>query len=232
MSIAELPKIVDLLNPFREMAHQRREVTAMPPGDVRIEPLDLNSDGSLVPLEPGSWFVCFVPPIDRQWWHPLLHRMHKHVFALRPEPSGAWTVFEPWWTRLLTATITSEQARKFLCWGARGDVLLVREAIPGDSSQFRGMMTCGALVSHLLGRRYLVWTPHQLYRVLRKEPGVCHVEVSALLRHGLTGLTTEDSRAIWACEACRPRELKRRRGRVIGPFCMRCGRTLEPRDKR
>ncbi len=231
MSIAELPRIISLLSPFYEKAQRRREASPLLPDIVRSEPLKLHSDGSLVALEPGSWFVCFVPPIDCQWWHPFLHRVHKHVFALRPEPNGAWTVFEPWWTRLLTATITSDQARKFLCWGARGDVLLVREAIPGASSQLRGMMTCGALVSHLLGRRYMVWTPHQLYRILRKEPNVCHVDVSALLRYGLTGLATKDSRTIWACEACRPRELKRRKG-VIRPFCMKCGRTLEPKEER
>lgn len=145
----------------------------------------LDPNGSLVPIERRSWFICFVPPIEPQWWHPFFHRDHKHVFALCPERNGGWTLFEPWWTRLLAATITSDQARKFLRWGARGDVLLVRESIPGDSSQLRGMMTCGALVSHLLGRRYFVWTPHQLYRALRKEPNVRQVDVAALLRHGL-----------------------------------------------
>jgi hypothetical protein len=37
----------------------------------------------------------------------------------------------------LMATITSEQARKFLIWDARGDVLHVREAVPGRGSQPR-----------------------------------------------------------------------------------------------
>jgi hypothetical protein len=121
-----------------------------------------------------------VPGIEKQWWHPFVHKIHKHVFALRPEPGGEWTVFEPWWTRLVTATISSEQARKFLRWGAEGDVLLVRDSIPGDSSQVRGWMNCAALTVHLLGRPYWVWTPHQLYRRLlrggrahgRRVPGV------------------------------------------------------------
>jgi hypothetical protein len=230
MSIAELSSLFNRLRSFREASARHPRARAAEADDTRYEPLEVDPDGSLVPLERGSWFVCFVPPIDRQWWHPFLHRAHKHVFALRPERAGEWTVFEPWWSRLLAATITSEQARKFLCWGARGDVLLVREAVPGHSSQFRGMMTCGALISHLLGRRYFVWTPHQLYRALRNEPYVCHVDVSALLRQGLDDVAATDSRTIWACEACRPRELRRRKD-VIKPFCMRCGRDLGPADK-
>lgn len=117
-----------------------------------VEQLQLNPDGSLVQLEPGDWFVCFVPGIDRQWWHPFVHPRHKHVFAMHPAGGGNWTLFEPWWTRLLTATITSEQANKFLRWGALGDILLVREAIPGRGGQMRGWMNCAALATYLLGR--------------------------------------------------------------------------------
>ena len=40
-----------------------------------------------------------------------------------------------WWTRLVTAQITEEQAKKILRSGAQGNVLLVREGIPGRSSQ-------------------------------------------------------------------------------------------------
>jgi hypothetical protein len=47
-----------------------------------------------------------------------------------------------WRHRLLIATITSAQAKKFLLWGARGDVLMVRESIPGHGSQIRGWMDC------------------------------------------------------------------------------------------
>jgi hypothetical protein len=94
--------------------------------DTKLEEvkLSLNPDGTLIRLEPGSWFVCFVPAITKEWWHGLLHPKHTHVFAIRPERDGTWTVFEPSWTRLLVATITTEQAIKFLIWGAKGDVLL------------------------------------------------------------------------------------------------------------
>jgi hypothetical protein len=185
--------------------------------------LCLNADGSLIPLEPGSWFVCFVPPIDKEWWHRFFHRTHKHVFALRPEPEGEWTVFEPWWTRLLVATITTEQAARFLSWGARGDVLLVQEEVPGHSSQLRGWMTCAVLVTHMLGRSYFIWTPHQLYRRLIRETNICRVDVSALLKTGLQGLTDKASRFVWGCDECRPG------GRppphpIAEPFCMRCAR--------
>lgn len=99
--------------------------------DLKAIKIEVDEDGSPVTLEAGSWFVCFVPGLKKQWWQPFVHKKHKHVFAMRPEGSDEWILFEPWWHRLLTATITSEQARKFLLWGARGDVLYVREAIPG-----------------------------------------------------------------------------------------------------
>lgn len=189
-------------------------------------PVKLNPDGSLVQLEAGSWFVCFVPGIDKQWWHPFVHKLHKHVFAMRPVGDGDWTLFEPWWTRLLTATISSEQAKKFLRWGAQGDVLLVRESIPGHSSQVRGWMTCAALANYLLGRPYWVWTPHALYRRLLREPNVCRVNVSALLSHNLVELDTLRSRSIMACDECQSDVPKRTRG-AAKPFCMKCGRDHE-----
>ncbi|ALP53747.1 hypothetical protein Tel_11705 [Candidatus Tenderia electrophaga] len=97
--------------------------------DLETIELEIDQDGSPVTLEVGSWFVCFVPGLQKQWWHTFVNKRHKHVFAMRPAGRGEWTLFELWWHRLLTAAITSEQARKFLLWGARGDVLLVREAI-------------------------------------------------------------------------------------------------------
>jgi hypothetical protein len=186
--------------------------------------LSLAPDGSLVMLDPGSWFVCFVPPIAKQWWHRFLNPRHTHVFALRPEGEGKWTVFEPWWTRLLVATITTLQAAKFLRWGAEGDVLLVREAIPGNSSQWRGMMTCAALAAHMLGRTYFVWTPHQLYRRMLREANVCKVDVSVLLHYDLDALVERGSR-VFGCGECVPGHRVRWVG-AAKPFCMNCGRDL------
>lgn len=187
--------------------------------------LALDKDGSPVSLEPGSWFVCFVPGLVKQWWHPLAHKRHKHVFALRPAGDDTWTLFEPWWHRLLTATITTEQARKFLIWGARGDVLLVRESVPGRGSQLRGWMNCAALSSYLLGRPYWVWSPHGLYTRLLREPNVCRVDVSALLEREPGDLTAPGSRVIAACDECNP-DAPRRRPGAVKPFCMNCGRDL------
>lgn len=193
--------------------------------DLEVVELEVDQDGSPVTLEPGSWFVCFVPGLVKQWWHPFVHKVHQHVFAMRPDKPGEWTLFEPWWHRLLTATITSRQARKFLLWGARGDVLLVREAIPGRGSQVRGWMNCAALASYLLGRPYRVWTPHGLYKLLLREPNVCRVDVSALLRRDLNALTHSGSRVIRACEHCGPGRKNRQPG-APKPFCMSCGRDL------
>ena len=199
-----------------------RKQTSLP--QVKEEPLRFNPDGSLVLIEPRSWFVCFVPPIDKQWWHPFFHRIHKHVFALRLERNGERTIFEPWWTRILVATITTHQALKFLRWGRMGDVLLLREDVPGHSGQVRGWMSCGALVAHMLGRTYCVWTPHQLYRRLIREPHVCRIDVSALLKYDLEKLASHSS-VISPCDACGPNRCVRPQG-AAKPFCMKCGRDL------
>ena len=75
--------------------------------------LELDENGSPVTLEAAAWYVCFVPGLKKQWWHAFVNARHKHVFAMKPAGPGEWTLLEPWWHRLLTATITSEQARKF-----------------------------------------------------------------------------------------------------------------------
>jgi hypothetical protein len=194
--------------------------------DLEVVKLELDEHGSPVSIEPRGWFVCIVPGLVKQWWHPFVHERHKHVFAMRPAGPGQWTLFEPWWHRLLTATIASEQARKFLVWGARGDVLHVRESVPGRGSQVRGWMTCATLASYLLGRKYWVWTPHGLYKLLLREPGVCRVDVSALLRLDGPQLARA-SQVIEACDECKLGAPKRRPG-ALKPFCMNCGRDLVP----
>lgn len=202
-------------------AGRRKDARDRHPETVKLA---LDRDGAPVRLEAGSWFVCFVPGLRKQWWHKFVHKKHQHVFAMRPERKGEWTLFEPWWHRLLTATITSDQARKFLLWGARGDVLLVREAIPGRGSQVRGWMTCAALASYLLGRPYWVWTPHGLYKLLLREPNICRVDVSVLLTLNAAELAGP-SRVIAACDECAAGAHKHRPG-APKPFCMKCGRDL------
>ena len=139
-----------------------------------------DQNGSPATIDAGIWLVCFVPGIKKQWWHPLVHKTHKHVFAMRPERDGRWTLFEPWWHRLLSTSLDTEQARKFLTWAAAGSVLAAREDVPGRGSQIRGWMTCATLVSYMLGRPYWVWTPHRFYTLLRREAEVCQVDSLAL----------------------------------------------------
>jgi hypothetical protein len=150
--------------------------------------LEFDKHGSPVTFEAANWLVCFVPGLRRQWWHGFVHCRHKHVFAMRPEPNGTWTLFEPWWRRLMTACLTAEQARKFLTWAAAGDVLLVRESIPGSGSQIFGWANCAVLVSFLLGRSYRTWTPHGFYRRLKRERGVHSIDVSMLVALGIDDL--------------------------------------------
>ncbi len=143
--------------------------------------IGIDQHGSPVTLEPTDWLVLFVPGLQKQWWHPFAHPRHKHCFLMRPGDTSGYVLVEPWWTRMMIAPLTAAQARKFLQWGTHGDVLLVRENIPGAGSQVRGWMTCAALTAYILGRKYAVWTPHGLYRRLLREPGVRRVNASLLL---------------------------------------------------
>ena len=134
------------------------------------------------------------------------------TLELQIDADGSPVTIEPWWHRLLSATIPTAAARKFLIWGARGDVLAVREAVPGKGSQVRGWMTCAALASYLLLR----------------EPGVCRVDLSALLADDDAKLD-DDSLAVVGCDACAHGAPKP--PGASKPFCMKCGRDLAPRSK-
>lgn len=146
----------------------RRRPSVTEPYDEDGE-IVLDSNGSPVQVEPGWWIVCFVPGLRPQWWHRFAHPTHKHVFALRHDEAGQWLLFEPWWTRLMVTNVSTDNALAFLRWAARGDALTVKEAVPGNGSQLRGWMSCAALTTYMLGRGYLVWTPHALFRRLRAE---------------------------------------------------------------
>jgi hypothetical protein len=134
---------------------------------------DLTVDqwNSLVTKKPRWWYVAFVPPLDKRWWHRFFHAKHKHCFAMTyvGSPEGTWLLFEPWWSRIMVTEITQAEADKFLAWAGRGDALWVYESLPGRSSQIKFWMTCAVLVAHLLGKNYWCWTPHQLYKRLRKD---------------------------------------------------------------
>jgi hypothetical protein len=151
-------------------------------GDV---PPDLASiadeNGSPVTVDPVDWYICFVPGLRRQWWHRFVHRKHKHVFAMRPMSNGSWLLVEPWWSRMMVTILAPADAVKFLKWGATGDILRVREAIPGQASQLRGWSNCAVLTAFVLGRSSWAWTPHGLYRELLREKETRHVNVEQLL---------------------------------------------------
>ena len=123
-------------------------------GDV---PPDLansvDENGSLVTVDPADWIVCFVPGLQRQWWHRFVHHRHKHVFAMRPTNTGSWLLVEPWWTRMMVTILPPADAVKFLRWGGTGDILRVREAVPGKASQLRGWSNCAVLSAFCWGDR-------------------------------------------------------------------------------
>src|SRR3569833_2900480 len=72
------------------------------PDDLVVE---VDEDGSPVSKRPAEWLVCFVPGLQKQWWHRFSHPMHKHVFALRMVNDNEWLLFEPWWTRIMVTTL-------------------------------------------------------------------------------------------------------------------------------
>lgn len=158
-----------------------REAPVVNAGEV-VRPIATDRDGAPVTIAPRTWLVCFVPGLRKQWWHRFVLSRHKHVFALQSNDDGSWTLFEPWWSRLLVATVTSEDAVPFLRWGMLGEILAVREHVPGAGSQIRGWMNCAALTAFLLGRGYWVWSPGALHRRLSREPGVVKVDLRAALK--------------------------------------------------
>jgi hypothetical protein len=151
-------------------------------GDV---PSDLansaDENGSLVTVDPVDWIVCFVPGLQRQWWHRFVDHRHKHVFAMRPTNTGSWLLVEPWWSRMMVTILPPADAVKFLRWGGTGDILRVREAVPGKANQLRGWSNCAVLTAFVLGRSSWTWTPHGLYRELLREKATRHENVEQLL---------------------------------------------------
>jgi hypothetical protein len=106
---------------------------------------------------------------------------------------GNWIIVEPWWTRMMVTVVPLDEAVKFLRWGAVGDILQVREAIPGRGDQARGWANCVVLSAFLLGRSYWTWTPHGLYRRLAAENDARHIDASRFLADYFRTVATESS---------------------------------------
>jgi hypothetical protein len=153
------------------------------PDDLAIE---IDHNDSPISKQPAEWLVCFVPGLKKQWWHRFTHPKHKHVFALKMVGDDQWVLVEPWWTRIMVTTLRTDEAVKFLRWGAAGSILRVTERIPGAGSQARGWANCAVLISLMLGRSYWTWTPHGLYERLSAEDGVERVELDVFLEEKLT----------------------------------------------
>lgn len=158
------------------------------PNDLAIE---IDHNDSPISKEPARWLVCFVPGLKKQWWHRFTHPRHKHVFALRMVGDDQWVLVEPWWTRIMVTMLRTDEAVKFLRWGAAGSILHVTERIPGSGSQARGWSNCAVLISLMLGRSYWTWTPHGLYKRLSAEDGVERVELDGFLEETLSSTMME-----------------------------------------
>lgn len=156
------------------------------PDELAIE---VDRDGSPVSKLPSEWFVCFVPGLQKQWWHRFTNPRHQHVFALKMVEDDHWVIFESWWTRIMVTVLSIDEAMKFLRWGALGNILRVTERIPGSGSQARGWTNCAVLTSLMLGRSYWTWTPHGLYKRLSAEDGVKPVELTDFLEEKLISMT-------------------------------------------
>ena len=151
----------------------------------RGQRLTLDEQGAPVAFEPSRWLVCFVPGLQSQFWHRFVHKTHKHVLMLKPNPGGTWTLFDPRWTRLQVRTMGMDQAVRFLQWAAMGDALMVEEDVPGRGRQFCGWANCASLAAFTLGRSYWVWSPHALFERLQSEGGAQRIDVAELLRRCL-----------------------------------------------
>jgi AefR-like transcriptional repressor, C-terminal domain len=155
------------------------------PDDLAIE-IDYND--SPISKHPAEWLVCFVPGLKKQWWHRFTHPRHKHVFAIKMVGDDQWVLVEPWWTRIMVTNLRTDEAVKFLRWGAAGSILRVTERIPGSGSQARGWTNCAVLISLMLGRSYWTWTPHGLYKRLSAENDVERIELDGFLEEKLASM--------------------------------------------
>ena len=143
--------------------------------------ISVDGNGTLVTLPAVDWLVCFVPGLEQEWWHRFAHPTHQHVFAMRPLGGRLWLLVESWKMRLSVTSLDVLDALKFMRWASTGDVLCVKEHLPGRAWHARGWSNCAVLTALLLGRRSWAWTPHGLYRRLASEAGVNRVDVDALL---------------------------------------------------
>ena len=172
---------------------------------VSAVPADLansaDENGSLVTLDPVEWIICFVPGLQAQWWHRFVFSKHKHVFAMRPTNTGTWILVEPWWSRMMVTVLPPADAVKFLRWGGTGDILRVREAVPGHASQVRGWSNCAVLTAFVLGRRSFTWTPHGLYLQLLREKETSRESVETLLVEQFTKVVSQHSDSALAVSA-------------------------------
>ena len=176
------------------------------PDELAIE---IDSDGSPVSFPAADWFVCFVPGLQKQWWHRFTNAKYQHVFAMRMVNDNCWILVEPWWTRMLVSVLTLDEAVKFLRWGAAGNILQVREAIPGCGNQARGWSNCAVLTAFLLGRSYWTWTPHGLYRRLAAERGARPVDLAQWLADHVRVVATRNAdRALEALQADEGKSLR------------------------
>lgn len=174
--------------------------------DRKTIDIEIDANGSPVTLEAADWLVCFVPGLRKQWWHGLVDAKHKHVFAMRMVDENTWLIMEPWWTRNMVNVLSFDQAVQFLRWAAAGDIIKVREAIPGHGSQTRGWSNCAVLVSFMLGRRYRTWSLHGLYKKLKAEQGAQVVDVSRLLVDHCTTVAIRTTQAVLSASTRQPDE--------------------------
>lgn len=171
--------------------------------------IEIDSDGSPVTIPAQEWFVCFVPGLQQQWWHRFANARHQHVFAIRMVDDSTWILVEPWWTRMLVTVLTLDEAVKFLRWGASGNILKVREAVPGNGNQVRGWANCAVLTAFLLGRSYRTWTPYGLYRRLVAERGARPIDLPQWLADHVRGIATRHAdEALEALEAVEDQPLR------------------------
>ena len=153
---------------------------------------EIDSDGSPITVPPADWFVCFVPGLQKQWWHRFARARYQHVFAIRMIDDSTWLLFEPWWTRMMVTVLTLDEAVKFLRWGATGNILQVREDVPGGGNQFRGWANCAVLTAFLLGRSYRTWTPYGLYQRLIAERGARPIDLAQWLADHVRRVATRN----------------------------------------
>lgn len=128
---------------------------------------------SIKPKVELEHYVVFDYSTRKKWYMKLLKPGFAHCYVMKKSDAGNfWIVINPMHSHIdidYRSTTTFPTARDYA--GEQAKIVKVTTFIDPLASTFKfGIITCVDVVMRHLGKRsWLVWTPYQLYKYLRKH---------------------------------------------------------------